>query len=91
MPLKFALGGDFGMDILSAGSPSSTATECATGVAISNVETTTTAGNSSLSYDAASGTYTYVWKTASTWAGTCRTFTLTLDDGSSDVTKFKFK
>ena len=91
VPLKFALGGDFGMDILSAGSPSSTATECATGVAISNVETTTTAGNSSLSYDAASGTYTYVWKTASTWAGTCRTFTLTLDDGSSDVTKFKFK
>jgi hypothetical protein len=35
--------------------------------------------------------HTCVWKTASTWAGTCRTFTLALDDGSSDVAKFKFK
>jgi hypothetical protein len=31
-----------------------------------------TAGNSGVQYDAASDTYTYVWKTDKGWAGTCR-------------------
>ena len=34
--------------------------------------------------------YTYVWKTSSAWAGTCRKFVLTLVDGTSHAALFKF-
>jgi hypothetical protein len=34
--------------------------------------------------------YTYVWKTSSAWAGTCRKFVLTLADGTSHAALFKF-
>lgn len=43
---------------------------------------TETAGHSSLTYDAASGRYHYVWKTDKAWAGTCRRLVLGLDDSS---------
>ena len=49
-----------------------------------------TAGSSSLSYDATTQTYTYVWKTDKTWAGTCRTFLMQLIDGSQHSALFKF-
>src|SRR6266540_3231667 len=50
-----------------------------------------TAGGSSLSYDAESDTYTYVWKTEKSWAGTCRQLIVRLNDGSERVAFFKFK
>jgi hypothetical protein len=49
------------------------------------VEQTVTAGASSLSYDAASGHYTYVWKTDKSWAGKCVRFELGLGDGTSHI------
>jgi hypothetical protein len=51
---------------------------------------TTTAGQSGLSYDWSSALYTYVWKTNSTWAGTCRQLNLRLADGTDHVALFKF-
>ena len=42
----------------------------------------TTAG---LSYGVASGHYTFGWQTSAAWAGTCRGFTIQLNDGSTDV------
>ena len=53
------------------------------------VEETTTAGSSGLSYDAASDTYTYLWKTSKAWAGTCRQFNVRLDDGTEHKANFK--
>jgi hypothetical protein len=32
-----------------------------------------------------------VWKTRDTWAGTCRRFTLTLDDGTTRTSLFRFR
>lgn len=90
VPMKFSLGADYGLDILQTDSPTSIATNCTTGAPVSEVETTTSAGASSLSYDAAAGTYNYVWKTAPSWSG-CRTFRLTLDDGSVHTVKFIFR
>lgn len=55
------------------------------------VETTTTAGSSSLGYDAATGRYQYVWKTSKAWAGQCREFVLTLDDGTVQTARFAFR
>ncbi len=55
------------------------------------METTSTAGNSTLTYDPGTGLYQYVWKTDSTWAGTCRKMTLTLQDGTADTALFRFR
>lgn len=91
VPMKFRLGGDFGLGILSAGSPASVHSDCVTGASVAEVESTTTAGGSSLSYDSTAGTYTYVWKTASSWAGSCRTFRMNLDDGTVHEALFTFR
>jgi hypothetical protein len=38
-----------------------------------------------------SRTYSYVWKTTASWAGTCRQFTLGLKDGSTRTALFDFR
>jgi hypothetical protein len=90
VPVKFSLDGDQGLDILAVGSPSSRQIDCDSGVTLDDVEETSSTGSSSLSYDAASDQYKYVWKTDSAWAGTCRQLTVTLSDGTTHTTKFKF-
>lgn len=90
-PVKFSLGGNQGLNIFAAGSPSSVQVNCNTNDPISEVEETETAGNSSLSYDASSDRYKYTWKTESSWKNTCRQLTVTLRDGTVHVAKFKFK
>jgi len=49
-----------------------------------------TAGGSTLTYDAVTDQYVYVWKTVKTWSGKCGTFALTLDDGTTHTAKFSF-
>jgi hypothetical protein len=91
VPVKFSLGGNQGLDILAANSPSSQQIGCDSSLPVGAVEETTGAGSSSLSYDAGSDRYNYVWKTDSAWAGTCRQLTVTLRDGSMHTAKFKFR
>jgi hypothetical protein len=50
-----------------------------------------TAGGSSLSYDAVSDRYNYVWKTNKAWKGTCRILLVKLNDGTDHFAKFRFK
>lgn len=57
---------------------------------LDDVEQTVTAGGSSLSYNAASDTYSYVWKTQKTWTG-CRKLMLSFTDGSVQEAIFQFK
>jgi len=90
VPVKFSLGGDQGLDILAAGSPSSQPIACDSNATVDVVEQTSTAGSSSLSYDAATDQYTYVWKTEKAWAGSCRQLTVELTDGSTHTANFKF-
>ena len=90
IPMKFGLGGDYGLNIMAVGSPTSVQVECPADTPVSVVEPTTAAGAGSLTYDAASGTYNYVWKTETGWSGTCRTFSMTLDDGSTYRAVFSF-
>jgi hypothetical protein len=49
-----------------------------------------TAGRSTLSYDATTGQYVYVWKTDKAWVNTCRQLVVTLNDGSVHTAEFKF-
>ncbi len=89
VPVKFALGGGQGLQVFVAGSPSSGAVTC--GAAPSDpIEQTVTVGGSSLSYDASSGRYTYVWKTEKSWTG-CRDLVLRFRDGTTLRARFQFK
>jgi hypothetical protein len=90
VPLKFSLGGNQGLAIFATGYPKSVAIQCSTLNPIDAVEQTTTAGSSSLSYDPATGTYTYVWKTDKSWAGTCRRLSVQFIDGQTYTLNFTF-
>lgn len=91
IPVKFSLGGNFGLGVMAAGSPSSRKIACSTGVPVDAIEETVTAGNSSLQYDASSDQYSYVWKSDKSWGGTCRELDVRLDDGSTHTAAFQFK
>jgi hypothetical protein len=90
VPVKFSLAGDKGLDVLQAGFPTSEQMYCDTTAPLDDVETVATAGNSTLSYDARSDTYMYVWKTQKGWAGTCRRLNVVLSDGSLHTAHFAF-
>lgn len=91
IPVKFSLSGNKGLAIFAADSPTSQQVNCSTSAPVSDVEETLTAGSSSLSYDASSDRYNYVWKTNSAWAGTCRQLNVRLNDGTDHTALFKFK
>jgi ABC-type oligopeptide transport system substrate-binding subunit len=87
VPLKFSLGGNFGLDVFASGYPQSFGGVC--GGSTDAVESTTT-NASGLSYDAVTGTYTYSWKTSSSWKGQCRTLVLRFSDGQELRADFRF-
>ena len=90
VPLKFSLGGNQGLAIFAIGFPTSRLIQCNTLNPIDSVEQTTTAGSSSLSYDPATGLYTYTWKTEKSWAGTCRQVSVQFIDGQTYILNFTF-
>lgn len=90
VPVKFGLGGNLGLNIFATGYPKSQVVACDTKAPTDAVETTMTAGASSLSYDAATQTYSYVWKTDKAWSYTCRQLILKFIDGSTRVAIFRF-
>ncbi len=90
IPVKFSLGGNQGLNIFAAGSPTSQAVACDSMAPIDEIESTVTAGASTLQYDAGTGQYIYVWKTEKQWLG-CRQLRVTLRDGSTRTATFKFR
>jgi Tol biopolymer transport system component len=91
VPVKFGLGSDQGLDVFAADYPKSQRINCDSSAPIDSIEQTVSAGKSSLSYDALTDQYTYVWKTEKAWTGTCRQFTMKLDDGTVHQANFKLK
>ena len=89
IPVKFSLNGDHSLDLFAAGYPKFEFTSCPS-TSVDPVETTVTAGNSSLSYDATTDQYTYIWKTDKNWAGKCGTLLITFNDGTTQTALFKF-
>jgi hypothetical protein len=90
VPFKFTLAGGLGLDIL-FGTPTSTPYDCSTGLPTGPAEPTATADDLGLLLDAGTGVYTWTWKTARSWSNQCRTFNLTLDDGSFRSADFQFR
>jgi len=91
IPIKFSLSGNKGLDIFAAGSPASGVIPCNSTDPVVDVTPADTAGSSTLTYDASSDTYQYVWKTDPAWAGTCRQLVIQLNDGTTHRADFKFK
>jgi hypothetical protein len=89
VPIKFSLGGDRGLGILTS-APSSRPIPWTSGPAGDPVPAFP-AGNSGLQYDVASDTYTWVWKTKAAWKDTCRALTVVFDDGTRHEALFAFK
>lgn len=85
-PMKFSLGGDYGLNVLASGSPRSQRVSCLTGATIGAA--TATAGT--LTFDRIAKQYVYSWKTDRNWQGTCRRFMLSLDDGTTHPVSFVF-
>jgi hypothetical protein len=90
IPIKFSLDGDYGLDIMAPGYPTSASIACDNGAPLDPIEETVSAGSSSLAYDPDTNQYIYVWKTNKSWANSCRTLTIMLDDGSAHLASFKF-
>ncbi|HEY3543408.1 MAG TPA: PxKF domain-containing protein [Gaiellaceae bacterium] len=90
VPVKFSLGLNMGLAIFAAGYPKVQQNACESGAPQDAIIDTTTA-NSGLTYDATTNTYNYVWKTTSSWSGTCRTLIIKLTDGTEHRANFKFK
>ena len=89
VPVKFGLGGDFGLGIFESGYPISRAVACDSGLPTDLVEVTVAAGGSSLTYDPATEQYRYVWKSDKKWIG-CRELILRFSDGSEQRATFMF-
>jgi hypothetical protein len=90
VPVKFSLGVNLGLSIFVPGYPIVQQTPCDSTAPQDVIEQTTTA-SSGLTYDAATNTYNYVWKTNSARSGTCRVLILRLADGTEQRANFKFK
>ncbi len=91
IPVVFSLGGNLGLNIFASGYPKSQMIPCDSTAPADGIDSTLTAGGSSLTYDAGSGRYSYIWKTDKSWAGTCRALILKMNDGTSHRADFKFK
>ena len=89
--VKFSLNGDQGLDILAVGSPASQQIDCSSRNPQGAVEPTSPSGDSGLTYNATTDTYSYKWKTIKTpWKGTCRQLLVTLNDLTVHTAYFQF-
>lgn len=82
-PVKFSLGGDYGLDVIADGYLKSKACGAADSTAVP------TAASEPFSYEA--GQYKYVWKTEKAWANSCRQLIVKLRDNTVHRATFNLK
>ncbi len=85
--VSFNLGGDRGLNIFTAGSPSSRQVTCPAGAPI-GLSTPAVLLPPGLFYQ--NGQYMFFWQTNSSWIGTCRQFSVELGDGTTRTLNFSF-
>jgi hypothetical protein len=88
--VSFSLGGNFGLEIFES-SPTLERIACGASAQVGPIAPTGGAPSRSLIYKPEVDRYAYATKTDRSWAGTCRSLTLRLNDGSSHVVYFSFK
>ncbi len=80
--IVFGLDGYQGLKILAKGSPSSVQVDCQHPGQPTGGEPARSPSGRGLRFSRRSGHYVFRWQTRAAWAGTCRTFILSLSDGS---------
>ena len=90
--LIFSLGGNRSntAPIVPSGTASTQVITCDANVIPFNVTATAGVGTAGVTYDAATARYTLTWKTDVAWKGSCRSVTVTLNDGTQHKLNFKF-
>lgn len=88
IPVKFSVGGDYGMDILSS-APQSQRINCTSLQSIGEATDTVASNDKDLKYTK-NGFYKYNWKTLKQWNNTCRKFVLHFTNGETAAAYFKF-
>lgn len=89
VPVRFSLGGDFGLTVFEAGYPEARATNCDHVAPVHPVSEAVNAKNSGLTYDPVSRQYTYLWKTERSSVGACAELVFRFDDGQERVARFR--
>jgi hypothetical protein len=89
--VSFSLGGNFGLAIFDEGSPAFEPIACGASAGVGPIAPTGGPPSGSLLYKPEVDRYAWASKTDRNWAGTCRSLTLRLNDGSSHVVYFMFK
>jgi len=86
IPISFSLSGFKGYGIFAAGSPSSQRVNCMTGTPIG------ASSPASLPFGLIymPDSYSVYWQTNAAWRGTCREFSVSLNDGSTRTINFRF-
>jgi hypothetical protein len=87
VPIRFGIGGNFGLGIFAAGYPKSQQVSCTTGAPLGPA--TPTASDNGLTFS--NGQYQYDWKTDKAWKGTCRNFMIKLNDNTTQTALISFK
>jgi hypothetical protein len=90
VPVKFSLGGDHGLDVVTAGSPSSAPIACDSAARVDPVEEYAATSASGLRYEQGADRYAYNWQTDRSWAGSCRKLIVRLNDGTRHEAQFMF-
>ncbi|MGR9105699.1 MAG: PxKF domain-containing protein [Gammaproteobacteria bacterium] len=78
-------------NIFAPGFPSSNPIACGSNGPVGVIGETVGAGATGLSYDPATDSYNYVWKSAKSWAGTCRQLIIRFVDGTVHSANLIFK
>ncbi|MDZ4258665.1 MAG: ExeM/NucH family extracellular endonuclease [Gemmatimonadales bacterium] len=91
IPLRFSLGGNQGTDIFMPGFPASRPVSCTTGELLGGLMSMVGPGASGLSYAGGADAYSYQWKTAKEWNGTCREVVFRLRDETQHTVVFDFR
>lgn len=89
VPVRFSLGGDFGLTVFETGYPRTRAVDCDPTTSVHEVNEAVNAKSNELTFDPASQRYTYVWKTERSRIGTCTELVFRFDDGQEQVARFK--
>jgi DNA-binding beta-propeller fold protein YncE len=91
LPIAFSLGGFHGLDVLAEGSPTSVGVDCDDPGAATGGSPAESEGDRGLRFSHWTGNYVFKWETDRHWAGTCRTFVLTLADRSVQRLTVRFR
>jgi hypothetical protein len=89
IPVKFSLSGNQGLSIFATGYPKSVKVACPSALPVVDAIETYASSTSGLHYDAVADQYVYVWKTATSLAGTCQRLEVKLVDGTSHYAFFR--